>query len=39
MRGPVLVLAALCLVMGVLGGIPLAFVEPAVADLLAALGR
>jgi multicomponent Na+:H+ antiporter subunit D len=39
MRGPVVVLAALCLVMGVLGGIPLAFVEPAVQDLLAALGR
>ncbi len=39
MRAPVLVLAALCLIMGVLGGIPLAFVEPAVVDLLAAMGR
>ena len=31
---PVLILAALCLVMGVLGGVPLSFVEPAVLDLL-----
>ena len=34
MRVPVIVLATLCLVLGVLGGIPLAFVEPAVLDLL-----
>jgi multicomponent Na+:H+ antiporter subunit D len=34
MRIPVIVLATLCLVLGVLGGIPLAFVEPAVLDLL-----
>jgi len=39
MRAPVLVLAAACLVLGVLGGIPIGFVEPAVVDLLAALGR
>lgn len=39
MRGPVLTLALACLVLGVLGGIPIAFVEPAVSDLLAALGR
>jgi len=35
---PVLVLAALCLVMGVLGRIPLTFIEPAVERLLAPLG-
>jgi multicomponent Na+:H+ antiporter subunit D len=34
MRAPVIVLAALCLIMGVLGGIPLNFVEPAVLELL-----
>jgi multicomponent Na+:H+ antiporter subunit D len=34
MRAPIVVLATLCLVLGVLGGIPLAFVEPAVLDLL-----
>lgn len=34
MRAPVIVLATLCLVLGVLGGIPLAFVEPAVLELL-----
>ena len=39
MRAPVLVLAAACLVLGVLGGIPIGFVEPAVVDLLAAMGR
>jgi multicomponent Na+:H+ antiporter subunit D len=38
MRAPLLVLAALCLVMGVLGGIPLSFVEPAVLDLLPVWG-
>lgn len=38
MRAPLLLLAALCLALGVLGGIPLAFVEPAVADLLPAWG-
>ena len=35
---PVLILAALCLVMGVLGGLPLSFVEPAVLDLLPGAG-
>ena len=39
MRGPMLLLAAACLVLGVFGGVPLSFVEPAVADLLAAMGR
>jgi NADH:ubiquinone oxidoreductase subunit 5 (subunit L)/multisubunit Na+/H+ antiporter MnhA subunit len=34
MRAPIIVLAALCLIMGVLGGIPLSFVEPAVLELL-----
>jgi multicomponent Na+:H+ antiporter subunit D len=38
MLAPVLVLAALCLVMGVLGRIPLTFIEPAVERLLAPLG-
>jgi len=35
MRLPLIILAGLCLLLGVLGGIPLAFVEPAVLDLLA----
>jgi multicomponent Na+:H+ antiporter subunit D len=35
---PVLILAALCLVMGVLGRIPLSFIEPAVIRMLAPLG-
>lgn len=35
---PTLLLAALCLVMGLLGRIPLVFIEPAVARLLAPLG-
>ncbi|KAF0208499.1 MAG: multicomponent Na+H+ antiporter subunit [Actinobacteria bacterium] len=35
---PVLILAALCLIMGILGRIPLSFVEPAVTRLLAPLG-
>jgi len=35
---PVLILAALCLVMGVLGRLPLSFIEPAVTRLLAPLG-
>jgi multicomponent Na+:H+ antiporter subunit D len=34
MRAPIVLLAALCLILGVLGGIPLSFVEPAVLDLL-----
>ena len=38
MLAPVLVLAALCLIMGVLGRIPLSFIEPAAARLLAPLG-
>ena len=38
MRTPLLILAALCLVMGVLGGIPIGFVEPAIVDLLPAWG-
>jgi multicomponent Na+:H+ antiporter subunit D len=38
MRGPLLTLAALCLVMGLLGGLPIAFVEPAVIELLGRLG-
>jgi multicomponent Na+:H+ antiporter subunit D len=39
MRGPVVLLAALCLILGVLGGIPLNFVEPAVLDLLPFWGQ
>ncbi|MDZ4180841.1 MAG: proton-conducting transporter membrane subunit [Coriobacteriia bacterium] len=35
---PTLLLASLCLVMGILGRIPLAFIEPAVARLLAPWG-
>jgi hypothetical protein len=35
---PILVLAALCLIMGVLGRIPLSFIEPATLRLLAPLG-
>ncbi len=35
---PVLILAALCLVMGLLGRIPLSFIEPAVARLLPVMG-
>ena len=35
---PTLLLAALCLVMGILGRIPLAFIEPAAQRLLAPLG-
>lgn len=38
MLGPTLVLAALCLIMGVLGRIPLSFIEPATLRLLAPLG-
>ncbi|MFU8889463.1 MAG: complex I subunit 5 family protein [Trueperaceae bacterium] len=38
MRGPVVLLASLCLILGVLGGIPLTFVEPAVLDLLPSWG-
>jgi len=38
MRGPIVLLATLCLILGVLGGIPLSFVEPAVLDLLPAWG-
>jgi multicomponent Na+:H+ antiporter subunit D len=34
MRAPLLLLAASCLVLGLLGGAPLAFVEPAVAGVL-----
>jgi formate hydrogenlyase subunit 3/multisubunit Na+/H+ antiporter MnhD subunit len=34
MRGPVLILAALCLAMGVLAGLPIGVVAPAVLDLL-----
>ena len=34
MRGPVLILAALCLAMGVLAGLPIAVVEPTILDLL-----
>jgi multicomponent Na+:H+ antiporter subunit D len=34
MRGPVLILAALCLAMGVLAGLPIGVVEPAILDLL-----
>ncbi|MFO8149722.1 MAG: proton-conducting transporter membrane subunit [Trueperaceae bacterium] len=39
MRGPVVLLASLCLILGVLGGIPLTFVEPAVLDLLPFWGQ
>ena len=39
MRGPVVLLATLCLILGVLGGIPLNFVEPAVLDLLPFWGQ
>lgn len=39
MRAPLFVLASLCLLLGVFGSIPLAFVEPAVVELLAAMGR
>jgi len=35
---PIVVLAILCLVMGVFGRIPLSFIEPAVIDMLAPLG-
>jgi formate hydrogenlyase subunit 3/multisubunit Na+/H+ antiporter MnhD subunit len=35
---PVLVLATLCLVMGVLGRLPLTFIEPAVERLLMPVG-
>ena len=35
---PILVLAALCLVMGLLGRIPISFIEPAALRLLAPLG-
>lgn len=35
---PILVLATLCLVMGILGRIPLSFIEPAAIRLLAPLG-
>jgi len=35
---PVLLLATLCLVMGVLGRLPLTFIEPAVTRLLAPIG-
>ncbi len=35
---PILVLAALCLVMGILGRIPLSFIEPAALRLLAPMG-
>ncbi|MBN2846834.1 MAG: oxidoreductase, partial [Coriobacteriia bacterium] len=35
---PILILAALCLVMGLLGRIPLSFIEPAALRLLAPLG-
>ncbi len=38
MLAPTLVLAALCLVMGILGRIPLSFIEPATLRLLAPLG-
>jgi multicomponent Na+:H+ antiporter subunit D len=39
MRAPVLILAALCLAMGVLAGLPIGVVEPAVLDLLSLGGR
>jgi multicomponent Na+:H+ antiporter subunit D len=35
---PVLILASLCLIMGVLGSVPLSFIEPAVNRLLLPLG-
>ena len=35
---PVLVLASLCLIMGVLGRLPLTFIEPAVTRLLSGMG-
>jgi len=35
---PILILAALCLVMGLLGRIPLSFIEPAVTRLLGTVG-
>jgi len=38
MLAPILVLAALCLIMGVLGRIPLSFIEPATLRMLAPLG-
>lgn len=38
MRAPLLILATLCLAMGVLGGIPIGFVEPAILELLPAWG-
>ena len=38
MLGPILVLAALCLLMGVFGRIPLSFIEPAVASILVGAG-
>ena len=38
MLGPILILAALCLIMGILGRIPLSFIEPGVVRLLAPLG-
>jgi multicomponent Na+:H+ antiporter subunit D len=38
MRGPVLALAVACVVVGLLGGILLAFMTPAAAELLPALG-
>ena len=38
MRAPMLLAALACLVMGVLGGVPLSFVEPAVLDMLPAWG-
>ena len=39
MRIPLIILAVLCLLLGILGGIPLNFVEPAVLDLLAGWDR
>lgn len=38
MLAPVLILAALCLIMGILGRLPLSFIEPAVARLLGPMG-
>ncbi|MCE5203766.1 MAG: monovalent cation/H+ antiporter subunit D family protein [Coriobacteriales bacterium] len=38
MLAPMLILAALCLVMGILGRIPLSFIEPAVTRMLATIG-
>ncbi len=38
MLAPILVLAALCVIMGVLGRIPLSFIEPATLRMLAPLG-